>query len=519
MSTILRFDPRSRQSRLLVLGDLMLDRYTVGTVERVSPEAPVPVLRASGSDVRLGGATNVAAMCRALGAHVTVAGVVGNDHDGRTIGRLLREQSIDDQCLTIDDERITTVKQRFLGGADHRQSQQVLRVDSESTSPLGADVQLALSTRIASVISDCDVVLISDYGKGVCTQPLLGEVLRAAAGQGICVLVDPARNANYRDYEGAFLIKPNRSEAAGASGRPIDSVTDAALAARRIQESHSFSAVVITLDRDGVLLIEAGSEPRHFPAVHRDVCDITGAGDTALAMLGVTLSHGLRLDECVRLANAASGLQVQRIGTAPVTWEEVEAALTCADSAGKLVTLAELVQRTATYQRQGRRVVFTNGCFDLLHVGHVSYLQQAAVLGDVLIVAINSDSSVRRLKGESRPIIDQDSRAAMLAALSCIDHVVVFEEDTPCPLLERLRPDVLVKGGTYSRDEVVGREIVEAYGGRVHVVGKVDCVSTSQILTSIASRLPPVAGSSPLIVEDAATRFGLNNKTETRPNQ
>jgi D-beta-D-heptose 7-phosphate kinase/D-beta-D-heptose 1-phosphate adenosyltransferase len=346
------------------------------------------------------------------------------------------------------------------------------------------------------------VILVSDYAKGSCSVGVLAKVIGTANERKIPVLVDPAKDADYVHYAGALLVKPNRSEAAGASGRAIDTVADADQAARGILRLGGFPVVVVTLDRDGMLLVADGSPASHFPAVHWDVCDITGAGDTALAMLAVALCQGAALPDCVRLANAAAGLQVQHIGTVPITWGEVEAVVTQSACAGKLVSLADMVERITTYKQQGRRVVFTNGCFDLLHVGHVGCLEEAAALGDVLVVAINSDASVKRIKGESRPIIDQHSRAAMLAALGCVDHVLVFEEDTPCPLLELLRPDVLVKGGTYKREEVVGREIVEGYGGKVHVVGRVDRVSTSGILGSIASQVPTSSRSAPNAADD-----------------
>jgi D-beta-D-heptose 7-phosphate kinase/D-beta-D-heptose 1-phosphate adenosyltransferase len=365
-----------------------------------------------------------------------------------------------------------------------------------------------------------NAVLISDYAKGTCTPGLLERIIHAARERGLPVLVDPARISDYSRYQGATLVKPNRRQAGLATGRAIRSPADALDVGRELVQRYGFEAVVVTLDGEGMVMVTADGTAEHVPTRPRQVCDITGAGDMALAMLGICGAAGMSVRESVELANVAAGLEVERLGVAPVTRAEIAAALrhsgTRASSRdgspsrpgrirnpdqrqaaspgrnGKLVTLDEMVSLAAAYRRDGKTVVFTNGCFDLLHVGHASYLEEAAALGDVLVVGLNSDASVRRLKGPERPIVAERDRAALLAALSCVDHVVLFEEDTPHRLLEAIRPDVLVKGGTYTVDQVVGHEIVERYGGRVCVTSTQPGVSTTKLVADIRRPLEAV---------------------------
>ena len=529
-----------RGTKILVLGDLMLDRYTWGDAERISPEAPVLVLRAESQEARAGGAASVACLLRHLDAEVTLAGVVGDDPEGRTLLRILDELRIDRRCIIVDETRPTTSKERFLGRASNRQPHQVLRVDHESRQPLTTELAKFLSESVVDKIADHQALLISDYAKGVCTVELLQSVIEVARAAAIPVLIDPARINNYARYRGASFIKPNRQEAELATGTRIHSPVDAVGIARELCHVHEIHSAFVTLDREGIALYEResrsghatdqnGTDPQfcctnhrseqcesresspieldreyahsnensHSRADHdltvshvepsraRDVYDITGAGDMVLAVAGICLANGVSLPAIARLANAAAGLEVQRLGIAPVFWSEILAEL-APHSTCKLLTLDQIASLAATYRAVGKMVVFTNGCFDLLHIGHVSYLQEAARLGDVLIVAINSDPSVRKLKGPTRPIIRHPDRAAMLAALSCVTHVVVFDEDTPHRLLAAIRPDVLVKGGTTA--EIVGREVVEAYGGRVCTLGQIPGVSTTHLVASVAER-------------------------------
>lgn len=486
--------------RILVIGDLMLDRYTWGNAERVSPEAPVLVLRADEQEMRLGGAASVAALLRHLDAEVTLAGVIGDDTSGRLLMKLLDEEQINRDLVFSVAGRPTTSKERFVGRAVNRHPHQILRVDCETREEVADELANSLRDEIVRQLAGHGVVIISDYAKGVCTAGLLNAVIDAARNYRIPVVVDPPRINDYGRYRGASLLTPNRREAEFATGHAIGSPTDALTAGRLLADRDGSRAVFVTLDRDGIAIVgEARGESieRVEPAQSREVYDITGAGDIVVAIAGICLGHDLPLEETARLANIAAGWEIEQIGVAPVTWDQVRTTLESEfapvvanthpssddNLCQKIVALRELTSLAASHVTQNRKIVFTNGCFDLLHVGHVSYLQEAAELGDVLIVAINSDRGVRALKGPSRPIVGERDRARMLAALSCVDHVVIFDEDTPHRLLDLLRPDVLVKGG--STNEVVGREIVEAYGGRVRLTSCTDDVSTSNIVASI----------------------------------
>ncbi len=479
--------------RLLVLGDLILDRYTCGNAERVSPEAPVLILSADSQEVRLGGAASVASLLRGLDAEVTLAGIVGDDADAAVLRRLLAEQRIDQQLVFTDPSRPTSTKERFIGRAGGRHSHQILRVDHESCQPMAYSLEQQLALGIIARLEDFEAVLVSDYQKGVCMPGLLQRVILAAKDRGLSVLVDPARIADYRRYHGTALLVPNRVEAALAVGQArIDTIEQAIAAARQLREQTEAQTAIVKLDSDGMALRLGGRACRTPATQPRDVHDVTGAGDMVLAVLGLAQSQGVSLDDAIRLANVAAGLEVQRLGVARLNRREIATELAekrvtkyVRPQANKLLTLDELVPLTDAYRGQGRSTVLTNGCFDLLHVGHVRSLEQAAQLGDILIVAVNSDRSVRQLKGPNRPAIPQEDRARLLAALECVDHVLVFDEPTPQQLLRRIRPDVLVKGGTYSVRDVVGREIVESYGGQIVLTDIVPGVSTTTILAAM----------------------------------
>jgi D-beta-D-heptose 7-phosphate kinase/D-beta-D-heptose 1-phosphate adenosyltransferase len=480
--------------RIAVVGDLILDRYTWGNADRVSPEAHVPVLWADEQEVRPGGAASVAALLQALGAEVVLAGIVGDDGDGRVLARLLEEAGVETAGVLRDANRPTTAKERFMGRAAGRHAQQILRVDRESRLPLTPGLSRSLVEALAARSQGCQALLIADYGKGVCTPAFLASLWAAASKPGLPVLVDPARLADYGRYRGATIVKPNRAEAELVVGRPVYSPQDALAAGQEVCRRFDIGAALVTLDRDGMVLARATGEGDWFPTQPREVYDITGAGDMVLAVTGLCRAAGLPLEAAARLANVAAGLEVERSGVAPVSRSELRAAL-CAErsEASKLVSLETMTALAAAYRRAGRSVVFANGCFDLLHAGHLTYLREAATLGDVLVVAVNSDDSVRRLKGPSRPAIAAPDRAALVAALEWVDHVLIFDEDTPHRLLALLRPDVLVKGGTYTPEEVVGREVVEAYGGRVCVTGRREGISTTRIITTLQARSAPAA--------------------------
>ena len=480
-------DLQTAAPRILVVGDIMLDRYTQGLVERISPEAPVLVLRVDSEEVRLGGAASVSALLRGLGAQVDLAGVIGADSSAGVVKRLLVETGIGASLVLEDALRPTTVKWRVLGHPEHRIAGHLLRVDYESRQVLDLEMEATLVAGLVNHLEPYAAILVSDYGKGVCTPRLLQTLIRAARQRGIPVHIDPVCRGDFEKYRGATLLKPNRATAAQACGRPIAGVEDALSAAEYLRETLDLPSVVVTLDREGMVL-DAGDDCRgQVKATARHVRDITGAGDMAQAMLGFASALQIPLERSLELANLAAGLEVEREGVEPVTWEEIIASVARSSnpSADKIVSLEQLELVMRRHRSQQRRIVLTNGCFDLLHVGHVTYLQEAARLGDILIVAINTDEMVRQLKGPDRPINQERHRAVMLAGLECVDHVVVFEEETPHALLDRIRPDVLVKGGTYSLEEVKGRELVEQYGGEVRVMGQVPEISTTHLIQRI----------------------------------
>jgi len=491
--------------RLLVLGDLILDRYTFGNAERVSQEAPVLLLRADRREARLGGAANVCNMLRGLDAECVCCGVVGDDADGREMRAMLIEAGVDDSGLLADPSRPTTVKERFIGRAANRHPHQILRVDSEVRDPLAAELAQRLLARVLELLPDCHALLISDYDKGVCTPQVLRAAIDAARAAGVPVLVDPIRGSDFGRYRGATTMTPNRLEAELATGVRVATPADALAAGRELCRVAELEAALVTLDSQGMMLVWPDGQGEHFATRPRAVYDITGAGDMVLATVGLCLAAGTTWEEAVRLANVAGGLEVEKVGVARVSRDEIRVDLLASARAGmpgcKIVTLEQLLplveaRRAAAQRHEGcdpcdrrERVVFTNGCFDLLHVGHVTYLAEAATRGDTLIVGLNSDSSVRRLKGPSRPVIGQSDRAAMLSALACVDFVVSFDDPTPLELIRALRPDVLVKGGDYrdKLEEITGREFVESYGGELYLTGLVEGVSTTKILKTVAA--------------------------------
>ncbi len=486
-----KFD-RLPQPRILVLGDLMLDRYTWGRADRTSQEAPVVVLQAEGRDHRLGGASNVAYMMRVLACDVTCVGVVGDDEPGHVVQQLLQDAQIEIESIAVCPGRQTTLKERFVGRAGSGLPSQILRVDTETTAAIDLPTERKIIHSLRTQIPQHDAVLISDYAKGVCTPACLRAAIDVAREHGLPVLVDPGRKQELALYRGATMIKPNRHETELATGRTIRQPADALSAGAAMCDELELDMAVITLDADGMALVERGGTGQVFSTRARSVFDITGAGDMVLAMLGLCLGGGVDAASAVQLANVAAGLEVDRTGVTALTRGEIRRELHThqLSSRRKLVTLDEMARLADEYRRRGKRIVLTNGCFDLLHVGHATYLEEAAGLGDVLVVAINSDSSVKRLKGPQRPVIQGSERAAMLAALGCVDHVLEFEEDTPLAVVSAVRPDILVKGGNYLAHEVVGRDIVESYGGRVCIASMVPGVSTSDIVQSVQQRAP-----------------------------
>jgi D-beta-D-heptose 7-phosphate kinase/D-beta-D-heptose 1-phosphate adenosyltransferase len=478
---------RGRGARVLVVGDLMLDEYVWGSVERVSPEAPVQVLDWVSHHDGLGGAANVAQNLVALGCEVWLAGVVGDDDKGARLRHILAEQGAHVDDVLTDAQRPTTTKLRVMAG-----SQQILRIDREFRHRLSDELQQTLIERIAARLPQVDGVICSDYAKGVLTREVLSATRRNAQTHGRQVLADP-KGTDYTRYLGFDIVTPNRKELEAAAG--IGAVTDDEIvhAGTKVLNEIRGAALLVTRGKDGMSLLRSERPPVHIPTAAREVFDVTGAGDTVIAAFAMALFRGADMEAAAQLANRAAGLEVAKLGAAPVGYRELAQELEGGPhyEGTKILPAADLVRVVSRARGQGKRVVFTNGCFDILHVGHIELLRRSRALGDLLVVGINSDDSVRRLKGEKRPLIGQNERAHVLAALDSVDLVGVFGEDTPLALIDALRPDVLVKGGDYSLDEVVGREQVEAWGGRVELVPVVEGFSTTDLVRRILERHGP----------------------------
>ena len=456
---------RLGRPRVLVLGDLMLDRYVHGDAERISPEAPIQVLKAALEENRLGGACAVANNLSALGARAELVGVVGRDGTGERLLAMLRETGVGVAGVRRVSDRPTTLKTRFVGRAQHRIPQQVLRVDREVDRPVDRATESALARSVERGLKRAAVLVVSDYAKGVVTRGVAQRAIRAARRRGVPVLVDPIRNSDYSHYRGATLLTPNRVETEVASGRKIVGAASLAEISRGLIGRLKLEALAITLDKEGAYLAERGRRGRMIPTRPRNVFDNAGAGDMFISALAVAVASGANLADAVALANVAGGIEVEKFGVQTVSREEIASDLMA--TGGKRRSLRELAADLKRDRRNGLRVVFTNGCFDLLHHGHVEYLEFARTQGDRLVVGLNSDASVRRLKGAGRPLVGEADRARVLAGLAAVDYVVVFEEDTPAKLIRAVRPDVLVKGEDWRAKGVVGSEFVESYGGRV----------------------------------------------------
>jgi D-beta-D-heptose 7-phosphate kinase/D-beta-D-heptose 1-phosphate adenosyltransferase len=476
--------------RVLLIGDLILDRYIYGDAERISPEAPVAVLRKEAEDERVGGAGSVAVNLRGLNIEVICCGVVGCDAAGERIRDLLESQQIHTQGIISLSDRPTTTKTRFVGLAQHRHRQQLMRVDEEVTQPLSASDSKGLEETMTAAIGEVEAVCLEDYDKGLLSENICQKVITAANQAGKAVLVDPARLNDYSKYSGATILTPNRSEFQLASGCDSDSMETIAEHAGQVIEGYDLGGLLITLDREGSLLVLRGEEAQHIPTRPRSVYDNTGAGDAVLAMLAAAIVSGADWEQAARLTNIAGGLEVEKFGCIPIGRDEVIADLRLSrgSSAGKIRDADELLAELSLCRSRGQTIVFTNGCFDLMHAGHVRFLERCREQGHVLVVALNSDRSVRSLnKGEERPIIPQQYRAEMMAALQCVDYVTIFDDPTPQKLIEKLNPDILVKGQDWSEKGVVGREYVEANGGRVILLPLVEGVSTTMIVERIRS--------------------------------
>jgi D-beta-D-heptose 7-phosphate kinase / D-beta-D-heptose 1-phosphate adenosyltransferase len=462
--------------KILVVGDLMIDRYLWGSCERISPEAPVQVINVASESTVLGGAGNVINNLYSLGAVVDIISVVGECEASKELKELLSTINVDTQYLITQNDRVTSKKSRVIAA-----QQQVIRFDRESTSEINNKSQTAILDVFKKIVNNYDVILLSDYGKGVLTFDLTQSLITIANENEKKLLVDP-KGLDYSKYKGAYLLTPNKKEASEATNILIkdnDSLTKALLS---LKEQCNLTCSLITLSEQGVAIFD--NESRIHPTVAREIFDVTGAGDTVLASLGFALSSNNDIDEAVKFANLASGVVVGKIGSATASLNEIieyESSLHKSSSDEHIKTWDEISSIARELKNKDKKIVFTNGCFDILHIGHVKYLEKTKGFGDILILGLNSDESVRRLKGENRPINSQVDRAYILASLEVIDYVVIFNDDTPLDLIKLIQPDVLVKGGDYEDKEVVGQDIAK----EVKLVKFIDAKSTTKIIERI----------------------------------
>lgn len=468
-------------ARVAIVGDLMLDVYLTGAIERISPEAPVPVVRARDERHVPGGGANVVANVLAFGAEVAVVGVIGADGDD--LREALRSRGLTDQTgLVVDPSRRTIRKQRIMAG------QQVVRIDFEDLHPLDAAIEQEVIARACAAVAGADILVLSDYGKGVLNDAVLSAVIACANAEGKPVIVDPKRR-DLSAYRGASMLTPNRAEVVAATGLPCESDAQAHHAVAAVQAA-SGAAVLLTRSEKGMSYYPVEGDILHVPARAREVFDVSGAGDTVVAALAVMLACGATVDDAICFANDAAGLVVGKVGTATVSVSEVMEANALAHAHpgrdGALVARATAVEACRRWQAQGLKVGFANGCFDLVHPGHISLIHQASAACDRLVMALNSDASVRRLKGATRPVQDEVARAQVIGAFKGVDLVVLFDEDTPQDLIKALEPDVLIKGADYTVDTVVGADCVIARGGRVLLADLTPGQSSSRLIERMA---------------------------------
>jgi D-beta-D-heptose 7-phosphate kinase/D-beta-D-heptose 1-phosphate adenosyltransferase len=467
---------------ILVIGDLMIDEYVWGEVDRISPEAPVQVVSVLRDSVTLGGAGNVVNNLVALGAQVTVAGVLGAGANADLLMKMFRELGVDTAGVTQDPTRPTTKKTRIIGGHQH-----VLRIDRETRQEISEEQVKTLVCFAKDRIGAFDLILVSDYGKGLLSETLLRQIIDVANQNKKRIIVDP-KGLNFRKYAGATAITPNKKEASLAAG--IEIVDDASLeaAGEKLLRGIPVQMVLMTCGKEDMVLFEQGKEPyRIIIGEARQVFDVSGAGDTVVSVLGLGLASGCSFRQAAAIANVAAGIVVEKVGTATVSRKELQSALepSIEGLATKQKTLSDLILIIDGLRAGSKTIVMTNGCFDLLHVGHIKLLSASKKMGDVLIVAIDDDESVRALKGKNRPIIAAQERIRIISALDCVDYVTLFSTRELGDLIEALRPDVLTKGSNYTNETVLGREIVEKFGGRIALIPMTEAVSSTGVIKQI----------------------------------
>ncbi len=470
-------------ARLLVLGDLMLDRFVYGSVDRISPEAPIPVMNVERLVDMPGGAANVARNIAAMGARVALLGVVGTDIAAQDLRKQLACSPTIDACLVDDPSRPTSVKTRYVADG-----QQVMRADRESRVALAEGIERSLLDEVLFALREATVIVLSDYAKGVLSDSVTRAVIDIARRAGKTIVVDP-KSKDFGRYRGATILTPNRLELQQACGRECVADQQVVDGARQILAGDVCDAMLVTRGKDGMSVILADGRAMHLPTAARQVYDVSGAGDTVVAAISLAVAAGAELSEAAALANIAAGIVVGKRGTATVSTGEIVAALTPFDGRTdpqKIFALETVLQLARSWREQGLKIAFANGCFDLLHPGHISLLEQARRSADRLIVGLNADLSIRRLKGPNRPVQSEVARATVLAAIKPVDAVVIFAEDTPINLIEALEPDVLVKGADYTVDTVVGADLVIRRGGKVVLADLLTGHSTTEALTRVA---------------------------------
>jgi D-beta-D-heptose 7-phosphate kinase / D-beta-D-heptose 1-phosphate adenosyltransferase len=467
---------KNENPKILVIGDLMIDHYLWGKCERISPEAPVQIVNIDKESSVLGGAGNVINNLRALGSRVDVLSVVGDDYVANELKALLENIKVQSNMLIIEQNRKTSKKSRLIAS-----QQQVLRYDNESIEDISSASEKEIINKLSANISNYDVVILSDYGKGVLTTKLTQEIISISNKNKVKVFVDP-KGKDYSKYKGAYTLTPNKKEAIEASNILINDNESLEKAIKKLKEECELEVSLITLSESGIAIFD--DNLRIKPTVAREVYDVTGAGDTVIASIAFAIANHMKIDDAIQFANLAAGVVVGKIGSATASLDEIyeyESSLNKSNSSSHIKSFEEIEILAKKLHDKGKKIIFTNGCFDILHAGHVKYLEEAKSYGDVLILGLNADSSVRKLKGPTRPINNQDDRAYILASLESVDYVVIFEEETPYELIKLIQPHVLVKGGDYEGKEIVGQDIAQ----ELRLVQFVDGKSTSKIIQRI----------------------------------
>ncbi len=477
---------------IMLVGDFMLDKYVWGEVNRISQEAPIPVLNVASEEIRPGGAGSVASNLAHLGANIFCYGTIGNDNEGRLLLDNLNDLGVDTEGIVQDSDRPTTVKVRMMG---HLQSagkgiQQLLRIDYEKTEDIEEEKQEVIINKIEDKIQQVDIVLISDMNKGLLSRRILDAVIKSGKDHNVPVIVDPGLTKDYGIYRGATAITPNRFETKLSTGIKITDVNSMKSAGRKLLEENLFEYIIITADKDGMFLYSRDGKCKLISTVPKDVYDVSGAGDMVLSVFGFVVGSKNSFEDAAMIANVAAGVEVGKVGAVPISKSEILSELMGGSNPlyTKIKVLDELEEILNRHRKENKKIVFTNGCFDILHVGHIEYLKFSRRQGDVLVIGLNTDRSVREQKGDKRPFVSEDERARLISALEDVDYVILFDDLTPEKLIRRVKPDVLVKGEDWKEKGVVGREFVESYGGKVILAPLVKDVSTTDIVSRILER-------------------------------